>query len=185
MSDATERPGTDRPGADEDAWGQACAEDFAAERERRRARYGTPPGSAAEELRKLMEAVTGKLAEGNLLGAAVQGAEEAVRQARAAAEPVIARNPEVFGHLAAMRLRTPRRLPLRRREAGERLDQGHRRRHPAAAQARGAHRRGTPRRPPGRRGPRPRRTHRPRLNPSRTPGRRPPLGYRGPQRGST
>ncbi|MGW4915991.1 DUF5304 domain-containing protein [Streptomyces albidoflavus] len=101
MSDATERPGTDRPGADEDAWGQACAEDFAAERERRRARYGTPPGSAAEELRKLMEAVTGKLAEGNLLGAAVQGAEEAVRQARAAAEPVIARNPEVFGHLAA------------------------------------------------------------------------------------
>ncbi|MFF8550021.1 DUF5304 domain-containing protein [Streptomyces albidoflavus] len=101
MSDATERPGTDRPGADEDAWGQACAEDFAAERERRRARYGTPPGSAAEELRKLMEAVTGKLAEGNLLGAAVQGAEEAVRQARAVAEPVIARNPEVFGHLAA------------------------------------------------------------------------------------
>jgi len=60
-----------------------------------------------------------------------------------------------------------------------------RRRHPAAAQARGAHRRGTPRRPPGRRGPRPRRTHRPRLNPSRTPGRRPPLGYRGPQRGPT
>ncbi|MEU6109553.1 DUF5304 domain-containing protein [Streptomyces albidoflavus] len=101
MSDATERPGNDRPGADEDAWGEACAEDFAAERERRRARYGTPPGSAAEELRKLMEAVTGKLAEGNLLGAAVQGAEEAVRQARAAAEPVIARNPEVFGHLAA------------------------------------------------------------------------------------
>ncbi|MGX1840124.1 DUF5304 domain-containing protein [Streptomyces diastaticus] len=101
MSDATERPGTDRPGADEDAWGRACAEDLAAEQERRRARYGTPPGSAAEELRKLMEAVTGRLAEGNLLGATVHGVEQAVRQARAAVEPVIERNPEVFTHLAA------------------------------------------------------------------------------------
>ncbi|MFD5184695.1 DUF5304 domain-containing protein [Streptomyces sp. NPDC058372] len=120
MSDATERPGTDRPGADEDAWRQACAEDLAAEQERRRARYGTPPGSAAEELRKLLDAVTGKLAEGNLLGATAQGVEQAVRQARAAVEPVIERNPEVFGHLAAAgsELLAAYRSAVERQESG-------------------------------------------------------------------
>ncbi|MFP8885124.1 DUF5304 family protein [Streptomyces mangrovi] len=108
MSDATERPSHDAdPGADSDAWATACEEDLAAERERRRERYGTPPGSAAEELLKLAEAVTGKLAElgGPLAGPAARGA---VRQfahfadrARAAVEPVVERNPEVFDHLAA------------------------------------------------------------------------------------
>ena len=41
---------------DSDAWAKACAEDLEAEKARRRARYGPPPGSAAEELRKLVDA---------------------------------------------------------------------------------------------------------------------------------
>lgn len=55
MSEATDRP------ADDDAWAQACAEDLAAEKARRRAEYGPPPGSAAEELRKLVDAVADKV----------------------------------------------------------------------------------------------------------------------------
>ncbi|MGY1453922.1 DUF5304 family protein [Streptomyces sp. SS8] len=107
MSDATERPSHADPGADSDAWATACEEDLAAERERRRERYGTPPGSAAEELLKLAEAVTGKLAElgGPLAGPAARGAVRQFAQfadrARAAVEPVVERNPQVFDHLAA------------------------------------------------------------------------------------
>ncbi|MTE18685.1 hypothetical protein F0L17_05955 [Streptomyces sp. TRM43335] len=100
MSDANERP-TD---TDTDAWAAACEEDLAAERERRRERYGTPPGSAAEELRKLAEAVTGKLAElgASPVGPAAAGAvRQLAEQARAAVEPVVERNPRVFEHLAA------------------------------------------------------------------------------------
>ncbi|GAA2412609.1 carbon catabolit repression protein [Streptomyces glaucosporus] len=96
MSDATERPAD----ADPDAWAAACEEDLAAERERRRERYGTPPGSAAEELRRLAEAVAGKLAE--LGGPAARGVfHQVVSQARAVVEPVVERNPKVFDHLAA------------------------------------------------------------------------------------
>lgn len=58
MSDATEQPA---PEADADAWEKACAEDLAEEKARRRAEYGPPPGSAAEELRKLVDAVAEKL----------------------------------------------------------------------------------------------------------------------------
>ncbi|WP_330238458.1 DUF5304 domain-containing protein [Streptomyces sp. NBC_00525] len=97
MSEATDRP-------DEDAWAQACAEDLAAERARRRAAYGPPPGSAAEELRKLMDAVADKLGsfQAPLLGLAAQGAvQQVIQQAKAAVEPVIERNPDVFDHLAA------------------------------------------------------------------------------------
>ncbi|MFH0244732.1 DUF5304 family protein [Streptomyces sp. HK10] len=107
MSDATERPFHADPGADSDAWATACEEDLAAERERRRERYGTEPGSAAEELLKLAEAVTGKLTElgGPLAGPAARGAVRQFAQfadrARAAVEPVVERNPEVFDHLAA------------------------------------------------------------------------------------
>ncbi|MEU4797405.1 DUF5304 domain-containing protein [Streptomyces sp. NPDC023327] len=110
MSDASERevPEAAGPDVDADAWEQACAEDLAAERARRRAQYGTPPGSAAEELRKLVDAVSEKLAglQAPLLGAAAQGAVEqtvrqVVQQAKAAVEPVIERNPDVFDHLAA------------------------------------------------------------------------------------
>ncbi|MET8751590.1 DUF5304 family protein [Streptomyces sp. NPDC004667] len=103
MSEATDRP-TD------DAWAQACAEDLAAEQERRRAeregagagRGGT--GTAAEELFKLFEAVADKVSslDNPLLGTAAQGAvRQFVNQAKTAAKPVVERNPEVFGHLAA------------------------------------------------------------------------------------
>ncbi|MET9773885.1 DUF5304 domain-containing protein [Streptomyces sp. NPDC006367] len=94
--------------ADADAWATACAEDLEAEKARRRARYGPPPGSAAEELRKLVETVADKLSglQPPLLGqvagpAAQQVVRQVVQQAKAAVEPVIERNPDVFDHLAA------------------------------------------------------------------------------------
>ncbi|WP_327730136.1 DUF5304 domain-containing protein [Streptomyces sp. NBC_00487] len=93
---------------DADAWATACEEDLVAEKARRRARYGPPPGSAAEELRKLVDTVADKLSglQSPLLGAVAGGAaqqmvNQVVRQAKAAVEPVIERNPDVFDHLAA------------------------------------------------------------------------------------
>ncbi|MFD7016502.1 DUF5304 domain-containing protein [Streptomyces sp. NPDC059161] len=100
MSEATEHP-------DADAWADACAEDLAAEKARRRAEYGTPPGSAAEELRKLLDAVSDKVAgvlgvQPSLPGMAASSAvQQLISQAKSAVEPVIERNPEVFDHLAA------------------------------------------------------------------------------------
>ncbi|MFG2571852.1 DUF5304 family protein [Streptomyces sp. NPDC048481] len=94
--------------SDADAWATAAAEDLAAEKARRRAEHGPQPGSAAEELRKLVDAVTDKLSsiQSPLLGAvagpaAQQAVRQVVQQARAAVEPVIERNPDVFDHLAA------------------------------------------------------------------------------------
>ncbi|MFG2646485.1 DUF5304 domain-containing protein [Streptomyces sp. NPDC048436] len=108
MSDATEREVPEPADTDADAWAKACAEDLAAEKARRRAQYGPQPGSAGEELRKLMDAVSQKLSglQTPLLGAVAQGAVEqtvkqVVQQAKAAVEPVIERNPDVFDHLAA------------------------------------------------------------------------------------
>ncbi|WP_330296022.1 DUF5304 domain-containing protein [Streptomyces sp. NBC_00503] len=109
MSEATDRP-ADRPTdacAEDDAWARACAEDLAAEKERRRAQgagadAGT--GTAAEELFKLFEAVADKVSSLNnpLITGAAQGAvRQFVNQAKTAAKPVIERNPEVFDHLAA------------------------------------------------------------------------------------
>lgn len=98
MSEATDRP------VDGDAWADACAEDLAAEKARRRAEYGPPPGSAAEELRRLVDAVADKVAslQSPLLGVAAQGAvQQVIRQAKTAVEPVIERNPDLFDHLAA------------------------------------------------------------------------------------
>ncbi|GAA1364676.1 DUF5304 domain-containing protein [Streptomyces beijiangensis] len=95
---------TERPAADSDAWEKACAEDLAAEKARRRTQYGTQPGSAAEELRKLLDAVTDKVTsfQSSLPGMAAQGAvQQVLNQAKAAVEPVIERNPDVFDHLAA------------------------------------------------------------------------------------
>ncbi|MFD8236141.1 DUF5304 domain-containing protein [Streptomyces sp. NPDC059696] len=93
---------------DADAWATACNEDLQAEKDRRRAQYGTPPGSAAEELRKLVDTVAEKLsgARSPLLGAvagpaAQQVVRQVVQQAKDAVEPVIERNPDVFDHLAA------------------------------------------------------------------------------------
>lgn len=99
MSEATDRP------VDDDAWAKACAEDLEAEKARRRAEYGPPAGSAAEELRKLVDAVADKVASLNspLFGVAAQGAvQQVIKQAKAAVEPVIERNPDVFDHIAAV-----------------------------------------------------------------------------------
>ncbi|MEV6178536.1 DUF5304 domain-containing protein [Streptomyces sp. NPDC052016] len=94
--------------ADADAWATACAEDLEAEKARRRDQHGPPPGSAAEELRKLVDTVADKLAglQSPLFGAvagpaAQQVVRQVVQQAKAAVEPVIERNPDVFDHLAA------------------------------------------------------------------------------------
>jgi hypothetical protein len=108
-SDAGQHEAVDEVRAtDADAWATACAEDLASEKARRRAEYGPPPGSAAEELRKLVDAVTDKLStiQSPLLGsvagpAAQQVVKQVVQQAKAAVEPVIERNPDVFDHLAA------------------------------------------------------------------------------------
>ncbi|MFJ8884440.1 DUF5304 domain-containing protein [Streptomyces sp. NPDC102402] len=98
MSEATDRP------VDDDAWAEACAEDLEAEKARRRAQYGQQPGSAADELRKLIDAVADKVTslQSPLLGMATQGTvQQVIRQAKSAVEPVIERNPELFDHLAA------------------------------------------------------------------------------------
>ncbi|MET9651770.1 DUF5304 domain-containing protein [Streptomyces sp. NPDC006460] len=90
--------------SDSDAWAKACAEDLEAEKARRRARNGAEPGSAAEEFRKLFDAVADKVStlRNPLTGMAAQGAvQQFVNQAKAAVEPVIERNPQVFDHLAA------------------------------------------------------------------------------------
>ncbi|WP_324783771.1 DUF5304 domain-containing protein [Streptomyces sp. H51] len=111
-SDAGDREADDAVRAtDADAWATACAEDLAAEKARRRASYGPPPGSAAEELRRLVDTVADRLSgfsgfRSPLLGAvagpaAQQAVRQVVQQAKAAVEPVIERNPDVFDHLAA------------------------------------------------------------------------------------
>jgi hypothetical protein len=91
-----------------DAWATACEEDLAAEKARRREEYGQPPLSAAEELRRLADAVSDRVAElgrpfgGTVASAAAQGAaQQLIAQARAAIEPVVERNPGVFDHIAA------------------------------------------------------------------------------------
>ncbi|MET8215255.1 DUF5304 domain-containing protein [Streptomyces hirsutus] len=106
------RPGdSDARAVDADAWATACAEDLEAEKDRRRARYGPPPASAAEELRKLADVVAEKLDRLTGLGSPLFGAvagpaaqqmvRQVVQQAKAAVEPVVDRNPDVFDHLAA------------------------------------------------------------------------------------
>ncbi|MER5308903.1 DUF5304 domain-containing protein [Streptomyces sp. NPDC002773] len=91
--------------SDSDAWAKACAEDLEAEKARRRAQRGDVPGSPAEEFRKLFEAVadkvSGSLGTPLLGGQAAQTVQQLVDQAKAAVEPVIERNPQVFDHLAA------------------------------------------------------------------------------------
>jgi len=101
-------PAEDVRATDADAWSTACAEDLEAERARRRAQHSPPPGSAAEELRKLVDAVADKLSglQSPLFGAVASGTaqqmvSQVVQQAKAAVEPVLERNPEVFDHLAA------------------------------------------------------------------------------------
>lgn len=93
MSESTDRP-------DADAWAKATAEDIAAEKARRRAAAGQGVGSAAEELRRLAEAVTDKLSElGN--PAVALAAQGVISQVKAVVEPLRERNPDVFEHLSA------------------------------------------------------------------------------------
>ncbi|MFE2045010.1 DUF5304 domain-containing protein [Streptomyces sp. NPDC059477] len=108
-SDAAFEPAADKvaPVSDADAWATACAEDLAAEKARRRAQHGSPPGSAAEELLRLVDTVADKLSGlgSPLLGpvagtAAQQVVRQVVQQAKSVVEPVIERNPDVFDHLA-------------------------------------------------------------------------------------
>ncbi|MEU7400264.1 DUF5304 domain-containing protein [Streptomyces sp. NPDC044948] len=106
---AADKARADEPRAtDTDAWATACAEDLEAEKARRRAEYGPSPGSAAEELRRLVDTVADKLSAlqsplfGQVAGpAAQQVVRQVVQQARAAVGPVVERNPDVFDHLAA------------------------------------------------------------------------------------
>ncbi|MFI9718690.1 DUF5304 family protein [Streptomyces sp. NPDC052396] len=86
------------PDPDPDAWERACAEDLAAERARARQQE---PGSAAEELRKLVDAVAGKVSELGLPQAGADAVQQLAARAKAVVEPVIERNPDVFDHLAA------------------------------------------------------------------------------------
>ncbi len=95
MSEAVDRPYTD-----DDAWATACAEDLAQERARRRAAAGSVPGSPADELRKLADAVVDKLSELRT-PAAEMAARAVVGQIRAATGDLRDRNPGVFDHLAA------------------------------------------------------------------------------------
>ncbi|MFJ5259203.1 DUF5304 domain-containing protein [Streptomyces sp. NPDC088387] len=109
-SDAAPEPAAGKvsPVTDADAWATAVAEDLAAEKARRRAEYGTPPGSAADELLRLVDSVADRLSglQSPLFGAvagpaAQQVVKQVVQQAKAAVEPVIERNPDVFDHLAS------------------------------------------------------------------------------------
>ncbi|MET7638828.1 DUF5304 family protein [Streptomyces sp. NPDC005438] len=107
MSDAAERP--DSEPTDPDAWATACEEDLADQRARHRERYGPPPvGSAAEELRRLADALSRKVNEvAGPLATSVGGyaaqnlTEQLVQRARQAFEPVAERHPQVLDHLAA------------------------------------------------------------------------------------
>lgn len=103
MSDAAEPAASDA-----DAWATACEEDLAAEKARRRAEQGQHYADPAEELRRLADAVSEKVAElgrpfgATVASAAAQGmAQQLIAQAKAAIEPVVERNPQVFDHLTA------------------------------------------------------------------------------------
>lgn len=157
--------------SDPDAWAKACAEDLEAEKARRRAEHGAGPGPAAEEFRKLFDAVAGKVSEGFgnplLAGQAARTVQQLVQQAKAAVEPVVERNPQVFDHLAA----AGGELLAAYRSAVE----GHETAGPGRTPPRRAPARGAEAAPRGRRRARNRPAHRPGL--IRTPL---PLGYGGP-----
>ncbi|MDJ0341126.1 DUF5304 family protein [Streptomyces sp. H10-C2] len=88
----------DRPEAD--AWAKASAEDTAAEHARRREQAGQGVGSAAEELRRLAEAVSERLAEFRN-PAVTLAAQTVISQVKSVVEPIRERNPEVFEHLSS------------------------------------------------------------------------------------
>lgn len=91
-SESTER-------IDTDAWAKASAEDIAAENARRREQAGQGPGSAAEELRRLAEAVADRIALLRSPAVAI-AAETVISQVKQVVDPIRERNPDVFEHLA-------------------------------------------------------------------------------------
>lgn len=90
----------DTPAADADAWSKACAEDIADQASKRRVRQAYQPGSAADELRKLADAVAGKVQE---LRSPIAGlpAQMLISQAKSVLGQARDRNPDLFDHLAA------------------------------------------------------------------------------------
>lgn len=97
MSEALS-PRDERP--DADAWSMACAEDIAEQAHLRRVQQAYQPGSAADELRKLAEAVTSRVQE---LGNPIVGlpAQVLIMQAKSMLGQARDRNPDLFDHLAA------------------------------------------------------------------------------------
>ncbi|RMI37018.1 DUF5304 family protein [Streptomyces triticirhizae] len=95
-------PGAAGPADDADPWAAACAEDLAAERERRRAAFGPERPDPTEELRRLADALTGRLGElGSRLPQVGLLAKPLASQARAAIDPMIERNADAIQHLAS------------------------------------------------------------------------------------
>lgn len=107
MGDASEHPVERKaagrtPADDADPWAAACAEDLAAERERREGIYGPERPDPTEELRRLADALTEGLgALGSRLPQVGLLAKPLAQQARAAIDPVIDRNAEAINHLAS------------------------------------------------------------------------------------
>jgi Family of unknown function (DUF5304) len=85
---------------DADAWSTACAEDMAEQASQRRVRQAYQPGSAADELRRLAEAVADRVQElrNPILGLPAQAL---LSQAKSVLGQARDRNPDLFDHLAA------------------------------------------------------------------------------------
>lgn len=96
----SEAPSPREPRTDPDAWSTACAEDTAEQASKRRVRQAYQPGSPADELRKLADAVAGKVQElrNPLVGLPAQAL---ISQAKSVLGQARNRNPDLFDHLAA------------------------------------------------------------------------------------
>ena len=94
------QPPSAQESPDADAWASACAEDTAEQASKRRVREAYRPGSAADELRRLAEAVAERVQD---LGAPLMGlpAQALLSQAKSALGQARDRNPDLFDHLAA------------------------------------------------------------------------------------
>ncbi|MBU7599517.1 DUF5304 domain-containing protein [Streptomyces sp. P38-E01] len=114
-SERSESPrGSEEP--DGSAWAEACAEDLAAERARRREQAGERPASAADEFGRLVDSVARRISDFTTPLAGAAGESAGRRAAESTAEqwsrqlaegakellgPVVERNPRVLEHLAA------------------------------------------------------------------------------------
>ncbi|MCK1796321.1 DUF5304 domain-containing protein [Streptomyces sp. XM4193] len=126
MSDSSEPDSPKRPERSESprgpeepdgsAWAEACAEDLAAERARRREQAGERPASAADEFGRLVDSVARRISDFTTPLAGAAGESAGRRAAESTAEhwsrqladgakellgPIVERNPRVMEHLAA------------------------------------------------------------------------------------